>query len=73
MSRFFYDDRKQLVNDAIEGLVLSAPHGNLMRLDIDPAIRIVARSDWDKSRVAVISGGVPGMSPPMQGSLEKAC
>ncbi len=57
MSRFFYDDRKQLVNDAIEGLVLSAPHGNLMRLDIDPAIRIVARSDWDKSRVAVISGG----------------
>ena len=35
MSRFFFNDRKQLVNDAIEGLVISAPHGNLVRLDID--------------------------------------
>ncbi|MFY2736922.1 dihydroxyacetone kinase subunit DhaK [Pseudocitrobacter faecalis] len=71
MSRFFYDDRKQLVNDAIEGLVLSAPHGNLMRLDIDPAIRIVARSDWDKSRVAVISGGGAGHEPAHAGFVGK--
>ncbi|KAA1049472.1 dihydroxyacetone kinase subunit DhaK [Pseudocitrobacter sp. 73] len=71
MSRFFYDDRKQLVNDAIEGLVLSAPHGNLMRLDIDPAIRIVARSDWDKSRVAVISGGGSGHEPAHAGFVGK--
>ncbi|MFJ5427278.1 dihydroxyacetone kinase, partial [Enterobacter sp. CER55] len=56
MSRFFFNDRKQLVNDAIEGILLSAPHANLVKLDIDPAIRIVARGDWDKSRVAVISG-----------------
>ena len=41
MSRFFFNDRKQLVDEAIEGLVLSAPHGNLLRLDVDPAIRIV--------------------------------
>ena len=51
MSRFFFNDRKQLVNDAIEGILLSAPHANLVKLDIDPAIRIVARGDWDKSRV----------------------
>lgn len=63
MSRFFFNDRKQLVDDAIEGLVLSAPHGNLVRLDIDPAIRIVARGDWDKSRVAIISGGGSGHEP----------
>lgn len=71
MSRFFFNDRKQLVNDAIEGIVLSAPHGNLMRLDVDPAIRIVARSDWDKSRVAVISGGGSGHEPAHAGFVGK--
>ena len=63
MSRFFFNDRKQLVDDALEGVVLSAPYGNLVRLDIDPAIRIVARGDWDKSRVAIISGGGSGHEP----------
>lgn len=63
MSRFFFNDRKQLVNDAIEGLLISAPHGNLVKLDIDPAIRVIARGDWDKSRVAVISGGGSGHEP----------
>ncbi|WLI75101.1 dihydroxyacetone kinase subunit DhaK [Kosakonia sp. H02] len=71
MSRFFFNDRKQLVNDAIEGLVISAPHGNLVRLDIDPAIRIVARADWDKSRVAVISGGGSGHEPAHAGFVGK--
>ncbi|WP_433637342.1 dihydroxyacetone kinase subunit DhaK [Kluyvera georgiana] len=63
MSRFFFNERKHLVDDALEGLVLSAPHANLVRLDIDPAIRIVARNDWDKSRVAIISGGGSGHEP----------
>ena len=71
MSRFFFNDRKQLVNDAIEGMVISAPHGNLVRLDIDPAIRIVARADWDKSRVAVISGGGSGHEPAHAGFVGK--
>ena len=71
MSRFFFNDRKKLVNDAIEGMVISAPHGNLVRLDIDPAIRIVARADWDKSRVAVISGGGSGHEPAHAGFVGK--
>lgn len=71
MSRFFYNDRKQLVNDAIEGILISAPHGNLVKLDIDPAIRIVARSDWDKGRVAVISGGGSGHEPAHAGFVGK--
>lgn len=71
MSRFFFNDRKQLVNDAIEGIVLSAPHANLVRLDIDPAIRVVARADWDKSRVAVISGGGSGHEPAHAGFVGK--
>ena len=71
MSRFFFNDRKQLVNDAIKGLVISAPHGNLVRLESDPAIRIVARADWDKSRVAVISGGGSGHEPAHAGFVGK--
>lgn len=71
MSRFFFNDRKQLVNDAIEGILISAPHGNLVKLDIDPAIRVVARSDWDKSRVAVISGGGSGHEPAHAGFIGK--
>lgn len=71
MSRFFFNDRKQLVNDAIEGILISAPHGNLVKLDIDPAIRIVARSDWDKGRVAVISGGGSGHEPAHAGFVGK--
>lgn len=71
MSRFFFNDRKQLVNDAIEGMLISAPHANLVKLDIDPAIRVVARSDWDKSRVAVISGGGSGHEPAHAGFVGK--
>ncbi|EPC4045048.1 dihydroxyacetone kinase subunit DhaK [Enterobacter mori] len=71
MSRFFFNDRKQLVNDAIEGILISAPHGNLVKLDVDPAIRIVARGDWDKSRVAVISGGGSGHEPAHAGFVGK--
>lgn len=71
MSRFFYNDRQQLVSDAIAGIIMSARHRNLIRLDIDPAIRVVARSDWDKSRVAVISGGGAGHEPAHVGFVGK--
>jgi len=71
MSRFFFNERKQLVNDAIEGVILSAQHRNLTRLDIDPAIRVVVRSDWDKSKVAVISGGGAGHEPAHVGFVGK--
>lgn len=71
MSRFFLNTRESLVNDAIEGVILSSPYANLVRLDIDPAIRVVARSDWDKSRVAVISGGGAGHEPAHVGFVGK--
>ncbi len=63
MSGFFFDQREQLVDDAIEGVILSSPHRNLTRLDIEPGIRVVMRNDWNKSRVAVISGGGAGHEP----------
>lgn len=71
MSRVFLNQRTTLIDDALTGLMLSTPHNNLARLDIDPAIRVVIRSDWDKSRVAVISGGGSGHEPAHAGFVGK--
>lgn len=71
MSRFFYHDRPQLVSEALEGIIISTPYQNLTRLDLDPAMRVVARKNWDKSKVAVISGGGAGHEPAHVGFVGK--
>ncbi|WP_299916114.1 dihydroxyacetone kinase subunit DhaK [uncultured Roseobacter sp.] len=58
----FINDKETLVTDAIDGL-LAASDGALYRLDGYPHIKVVCRSDWDKSRVALISGGGSGHEP----------
>ncbi len=58
----FINDKDTLVTDAIDGL-LAASGGRLHRLDGYPHIKVVCRSDWDKSRVALISGGGSGHEP----------
>lgn len=58
----FINSRETIVTEAIEGLVASSG-GSLARLDGRPFIRVVVRADWDKSRVAVISGGGAGHEP----------
>ncbi|QCR37267.1 dihydroxyacetone kinase subunit DhaK [Nissabacter sp. SGAir0207] len=71
MSTFFMNDRKNLVNDAIEGVILASPHKNLARLEVDPAIRIVVRKGWDKQKVALVSGGGSGHEPAHVGFVGK--
>ncbi len=71
MSKFFMNDRKNLINDVIEGAILSSPYKNLAKLDVDPAIRVVVRSDWDKKKVALISGGGSGHEPAHVGFVGK--
>lgn len=63
MSKLFFNERKTLVSDAIDGLIYSNKQDNLTRLDIDEHIRVVIRKDWDKSKVAIISGGGSGHEP----------
>ncbi len=63
MSKLFFNERKTLVSDAIDGLIYSNQNDNLTRLDIDEHIRVVLRKDWDKSKVAIISGGGAGHEP----------
>ncbi|MEM1073370.1 MAG: dihydroxyacetone kinase subunit DhaK [Pseudomonadota bacterium] len=58
----FINDKENLVTDAIDGL-LATSSGALTRLDGYPHIKVVCRSDWDKSKVALISGGGSGHEP----------
>ena len=58
----FINDRADLVTEAIDGLV-SASGGALARLDGFPHIKVVVRADWDRSRVALVSGGGSGHEP----------
>ncbi|KOC88593.1 dihydroxyacetone kinase subunit DhaK, partial [Winslowiella iniecta] len=71
MSQFFMNDKNHLVNEAIEGALYSTPFHNLSRLEVDADIRVVVRNDWDKSQVALISGGGSGHEPAHVGFVGK--
>ena len=58
----FMNQRENIVTEAIDG-ALMASGGRLARLDGYPHIRVVLRADWDKSRVALVSGGGSGHEP----------
>ncbi len=71
MSRLFTNNKETLVHDAIDGILYSNKHNNLARLDVDPRIRIVTRSDWQQDKVAIISGGGSGHEPAHAGFIGK--
>ncbi len=58
----FLNTKETLVTEAIDGLLASSG-GQLTRLDGYPHIKVVYRSDWDKSKVALVSGGGSGHEP----------
>ena len=58
----FINSKESLVVEAIDGL-LRGSGGRLARLDGYPHIKVVLRADWDRSRVAVVSGGGSGHEP----------
>lgn len=58
----FVNAKDDLVKEAIDGL-LACSGGALARLDGYPHIKVVYRTDWDRSRVALISGGGSGHEP----------
>ncbi|WP_299298430.1 dihydroxyacetone kinase subunit DhaK [uncultured Tateyamaria sp.] len=58
----FINAKDTLVTDAIDGL-LQTTGGTLTRLDGYPHIKVVCRTDLDKSKVALISGGGSGHEP----------
>lgn len=58
----FMNTRETLVTEAIEGM-LRLGAGRLARLDGFPHIKVVVRTDWDRSKVALVSGGGSGHEP----------
>ena len=66
----FINAKEDLVTEAIDG-VLAASGGTLSRLDGFPHIKVVFRSDWDKSKVALVSGGGSGHEPAHAGFVGK--
>lgn len=61
--KHFFNRRESIVTEALDGLLRTSPPGKLARLDSYPDIKVVLRADWDKSRVAVVSGGGAGHEP----------
>ncbi|QYK40483.1 MAG: dihydroxyacetone kinase subunit DhaK [Paracoccaceae bacterium] len=58
----FMNAKDTLVTEAVEGVV-RASGGRLARLDGFPHIKVVVRADWDRAKVALVSGGGSGHEP----------
>lgn len=58
----FMNKKEDIVTEAVDGII-AASGGKLARLDGYPHIRVVVRNDWDKSKVALVSGGGSGHEP----------
>ncbi len=66
----FINAKEDVVTEAIDGLLRSSG-GTLARLDGFPHIKVVVRSDWDRSKVALVSGGGSGHEPSHAGFVGK--
>lgn len=66
----FINTKEDMVTEAIDGTIAAAG-GALARLDGYPHIRVVVRSDWDKSKVALVTGGGSGHEPAHAGFVGK--
>lgn len=58
----FINTKETLVTEAIDGALCTAGD-RLARLNGFPHIKVVLRNDWDKSKVALVSGGGSGHEP----------
>lgn len=56
----FINSPENVVKEAVQGLLIN---DKLAMLDRFPEIKVVVRNDWDKSKVALVSGGGSGHEP----------
>ncbi|MER8925012.1 dihydroxyacetone kinase subunit DhaK [Mesorhizobium sp. M0859] len=61
--KHFFNRRDTIVTEALDGFLGTTGAGDLARLDGYPQIKVIPRADWDKTKVAVISGGGAGHEP----------
>ncbi|MDJ0826038.1 MAG: dihydroxyacetone kinase subunit DhaK [Rhodobacter sp.] len=67
----FINAKEALVPEALDGLLRTGA-GRLARLDGYPHIKVVVRDDWDRSKVALVSGGGSGHEPAHAGFVGEA-
>ncbi|TPK97127.1 MULTISPECIES: dihydroxyacetone kinase subunit DhaK [unclassified Mesorhizobium] len=61
--KHFFNRKDAIVTEALDGFLATAGSGALARLDGYPEIKVVLRADWDKTKVAIVSGGGAGHEP----------
>ncbi len=61
--KHFFNRRESIVTEALDGFLRTIGAGDLARLDGYPEIKVALRTDWDKTRVSVVSGGGAGHEP----------
>ncbi|MGF1743496.1 dihydroxyacetone kinase subunit DhaK [Vibrio minamisatsumaniensis] len=71
MSDLILNSKESFVMDSIEGTLYTSTRENLTFLDFDNDIKVVARSDWNKDKVALICGGGSGHEPAHAGFVGK--
>ncbi|QES89100.1 dihydroxyacetone kinase subunit DhaK [Rhizosphaericola mali] len=67
--KFFKNSNEDIVKEALTGLIAS--NDQIALLDSFPKIKVALRKDWDKSKVAIISGGGSGHEPAHAGFVGK--
>ncbi len=59
----FINSKSDIVTEALDGFLATTPNDKLARLDGYPHTKVIVRTDWNKSRVALVSGGGSGHEP----------
>ena len=71
MSHLILNSKESFVLDSIEGTLYTTQKENLTLLDFNNDIKVVARNDWNKDKVAIICGGGSGHEPAHAGFVGK--
>ncbi|MFA0412302.1 dihydroxyacetone kinase subunit DhaK [Vibrio renipiscarius] len=71
MADLILNNKESFVMDSIKGTLYTAARENLTFLDFENDIKVVARNDWNKDKVALICGGGSGHEPAHAGFVGK--
>ncbi|PVZ82466.1 dihydroxyacetone kinase [Serratia sp. S1B] len=71
MADLILNTKESFVLDSIRGSLYAAHRENLTLLDFNNNIKVVARNDWNKDKVAIICGGGSGHEPAHAGFVGK--
>ncbi|WP_162064498.1 dihydroxyacetone kinase subunit DhaK [Vibrio taketomensis] len=71
MADLILNNKESFVMDSIQGTLYTSTLDNLTFLDFENDIKVVARNDWNKDKVALICGGGSGHEPAHAGFVGK--